>query len=310
MTEILFTESAAGSMQYAKSIKNTLGSSTAVFLLTDDGHEPAPEEIAEAEAKVEEERRKRVKNTIPMEGSPRDVAWFPLSLSTGDISGPFSDARAEFLQSQVLCSDPNMSDVGQAMVESARQSLEKVLSADGPLRVWTSHNPDELCGFCHLLTLLPENADIRVIKLPEYDVCGATLTTHTGWGEVLPERLGAYLPLEKPLSTIERRHYANLWHTLRRENGPLRAIVNGRLTTVGADFYDHFILRELEKQPEEFHEARLIGEILGKYQLGISDSLIALRIEHFISLGILTPITESEDGVLYRRYLRKQNCTK
>ena len=310
MTEILFTESAAGSMQYAKSIKNTIGSSTAVIFMTDDGSEPTPEEIAKAEAKVEWERRKRIKNAVPMEGSPQDVAWFPLNLSVGDISDPFSDARAGFLQSQVLCSDPHMSDVGKTMIESARQSLEKVLSSDSPLRIWTSNNPDELCGFCHLLTLLPENADIRVIKLPEYDVSGSTLTTHTGWGEVLPERLGAYLPLEKPLTAIERRHYTTIWHSLRRENGPLRAVVNGRLTTVGADFYDCFILRELEKQPDEFHEARLIGEILGKYQLGISDSLIALRIEDFISRGILTPVTESEDGLLYRRYLRKQYCAK
>lgn len=310
MIEILFTESAAGSMQLAKSIKNTLGSSTAVFLVTDDGREPTPEEIAEAEAQVEEERRKRAENAVPMEGSPHDVAWFPLNLSTGDISDPFSDSRATFLQSQVLCSDPHMFGVGKAMLESARQSLEKVRSSDGPLRIWTSHNPDELCGFCHLLTLLPQNADIRVIKLPEYEVCGHTLTIHNSWGEVLPERFGAYLPLEKPLSAIERRHYTNLWRQLQRENGPLRAVVNGRLTTVGADFYDAFILRELAKQPEEFHEARLIGEILGKYQLGISDSLIALRIEDFISRGILAPVTRSEDGLLYHRWLRKQNCTK
>lgn len=305
MIEILFTESAAGSMQCAKSIKNTLGSSTAVFLLTDDGHEPTPEEIAEAEAQVEEERRKRDENAVPMEGSPHDVAWFPLNLSMGDISDPFSDARAGFLQSQVLCSDPHMSGVGQAMLESARQSLEKIRSSDGPLRIWTSRNPDELCGFCHLLTLLPKNADIRIIKLPEYEISGSTLTTHTGWGEVLPERFGAYLPLEKPLSDIERRYHTGIWRQLQRENGPLRAVVNGRLTTVGVDFYDCFILRELEKQPEEFHEARLIGEILGKHQLGISDSLIALRIEDFISRGILTPVTQSEDGLLYHRYLRK-----
>lgn len=305
MTEILFTESAAGSMQYAKSIKNRVGSSTAVFLMTDDGREPTPEAIAEAEAQVERERRKRAENAVPMEGSPHDVAWFPLGLSMGDISDPFSDARADYLQSLVLCSDPHMSDVGQTMMGSARRSLEKVLSDHGPLRIWTSQNPDELCGFCHLLTLLPETADIRVIKLPEYEVSGTTLTIHTGWGEVLPERFGTYLPLEKPLTAIERRHYTNLWHSLRRENGPLRAVVNGRLTTVGADFYDTFILRELAKQPDEFHEARLIGEILGRHQLGIGDSLIALRIEHFISQGILTPTTDPADGLLYHRRLRK-----
>ena len=118
--------------------------------------------------------------------------------------------------------------------------------------------------------------------------------------------LGSFQRLERPLTAIERRYFANMWRELARENGPLRAVINGRLCTVGADFYDHFILRELQKQPAEFHEARLIGDILGRYQLGIGDSLIALRIEDFISRGMLEPITQpGEDRPLYHRYLRK-----
>lgn len=296
-------------MQYAKSAKKKIGSSTAIVFLSDDGNEPTPEELAEAEAKVERERQRRDENTVLMEGSPQEVAWFPLGLSMGDISDPFSDARAGFLQSLVFSTDPNLSGVGEAMVASARRSLEKVLSADGPIRIWTSRNPDEYCGFCHLLTLLPETADIRVVMLPEYEVCGSTITVHNSWGEVLPERLGAYLPLEKTLSAIERSRYRALWRQLQRENGPLRATINGCLTTVGEDFYDPFILRELSSQPDEFHEARLIGDILGKYQLGISDALVAMRIEHFISQGILSPVTDPKDGHGYRRWLRKQFTT-
>ena len=95
---------------------------------------------------------------------------------------------------------------------------------------------------------------------------------------------------------------------MQEENSPLRAMVNGQLLSVGADFYDGIILREIEKQPVEFHEGRLIGEILGRYQLGLGDSLIALRIEEFISRGMLTPATEPmEDRPIYHRYLRKVN---
>jgi hypothetical protein len=97
-----------------------------------------------------------------------------------------------------------------------------------------------------------------------------------------------------------------LWRTMQAQNSPLRAMVNGRLLSVGADFYDGIILREIEKQPREFHEGRLIGEILGRYQLGLGDSLIALRIEEFISRGMLTPATEAEpDRPIYHRFLRK-----
>ncbi|MBE6950786.1 MAG: DUF1835 domain-containing protein [Ruminococcaceae bacterium] len=277
MIEVLFTESAAGSILSARQVEwNTRIS-----------------------AKIDHQ----------MEENHRNVVCFPLSLSMGDLSDPLSDHRAAFIQSMVLIPGSDFSNIGQTEVSTARESLEKVLAAieDGqPIRIWYSQNPDELCGLFHLLTILPANADIRVVELPRYEVHENTLLSYSGWGEVNPMELGSLQRLEWPLTAIERRYFANMWRELQRENGPLRAVINGRLCTVGTDFYDHFILRELQKQPSEFHEARLIGEILGRYQLGISDSLIALRIEDFISRGMLEPITQpGEDRPIYHRYLRK-----
>ena len=74
-----------------------------------------------------------------------------------------------------------------------------------------------------------------------------------------------------------------------------------------ADFYDGFLLRELENQPRVFHEARYIGTVLGKYLPGLSDWLIAQRLEAFISRGMLTPATEPEEHhPIYHRILRKE----
>ncbi len=309
MIEVLFTESAAGSMQYAKSAKNIIGSAFGIVYTTDDGREPTPEELAKEQTRVEEEHRKKLKNAVPMEGTARDVACFPLGLSMGSISDPLSDERADFIQSTVLISGPNFSDIGKTEVDTARESLKKVLAAidDGePVRIWTSRNPDELCGFCHFLTLLPKNADIRVVELPEYEVRENELLTYSGWGEVDALEMGAFQRLERPLTDNERRYFAGLWRELVRENGPLRAVVNGRLCTVGEDFYDSFILRELEQEPERFHEGRLIGRILGRYQLGIGDSLIALRLEEYISRGMLVPVTTAgAECPTYHRYLKK-----
>lgn len=305
MIEVLFTESAAGSMQYAKNVKNIIG----IVLLTDDGHEPTPEEIAREQARVEEEHRNKQENAVPMEGSPKDVACFPLSLSMGDISDPISDKRAAFIQSTVLIPGSDFADIGQTEVNTARESLSKILTAieqGQPIRFWYSRNPDELCGLCHLLTLLPKNADLRVVELPTYELEENTMITYSSWGEVDPMRLGSYQRLERPLTDMERRHFIALWRELVVENGDLRAVINGRLCTVDAGFYDRFIILELSKQPETFQEARVIGEILGKYQLGISDSLVALRIEEFISRGMLQPVTEPEtDRPNYHRWLRK-----
>ena len=308
MIEILFSESAAGSMKLAKGIKNIVGSSTAVFIHSDEEGKISPEELEAERLRVEEEHRKRRKNATQVEGTPRDVGCFPLNLSMGDISDPFSDTRTEFLQSTVMIGGPDFSRIGAELMETARKSLERVRSAREPVRIWTSRNPDEFCGFCHILTELPKDADIRVVELPEYEVLGNEIRTYSGWGEISPYELGRFQTLERPLSITERRYFSMLWRTIQMENSPLRAMVNGQLLSVGADFYDSIILRELEKQPREFHEGRLIGEILGRYRLGLGDSLIALRIEEFISRGMLTPATEPmEDRPIYHRYLRKEH---
>ena len=50
-----------------------------------------------------------------------------------------------------------------------------------------------------------------------------------------------------------------------------RQMLNGKLQSVSEDIYDSFILREIAEQPEQFKMAIVIGNVLGKYQLGISD---------------------------------------
>lgn len=97
------------------------------------------------------------------------------------------------------------------------------------------------------------------------------------------------------------------WEQLKRENATLRAVVNRQLVSVPDTFYDAFILRELEAQEDEFMEAVLIGKVLGKYSLGISDGLIALRIEQFIKEGKLEVITHAKpQDPSYHRMLRKR----
>lgn len=306
MLEILFTEWAAGSMQYAKSTKNIVDCSTSVFIRKADGSEASPEELVLEQTQVEDVLRKKHENAVPMEGNIEDILCFPLNLSMGDISDPFPDSRVDFLQSLVLIAGDQFADVGREMMNTARKSLERLRSATGPIRLWFSHQPDEYCGFCHLLTLLPEDADIRVVELPDYEVLGSEVRTYTGWGDIEPTELGRFQALERPLGDTERRYFGGLWQQLQSENGVLRAVVNGRLCTVEEDFYDGFLLRALQKQPLEFHEGRLVGTILGQYGLGIGDSLVALRLEEFISRGMLVPITEPEENhPIYHRWLRK-----
>ena len=303
MIEILFSEGAAGSILDAIRLENVAWRSTEDFLRAVENGETKPK-------KMEGKPSQELENGVQVEGELRNIACFPLSLSLGDVSEPFSDGRAEFLQSMVRMAREEFSGVGRELLETARMGLKTVLAAADagePVRIWYSRNPDEFCGFCHLLSLLPKGADIRVVELPEYEVLGRELRTYSGWADMEPADFDRFRARERSLTDHEHRYFAGLWRELQAENGPLRAVVNGRLCTVEADFYDGFLLRELENQPREFHEARFIGTVLGKYLPGLSDWLIAQRLEAFISRGMLTPATEPEEHhPIYHRILRKE----
>lgn len=86
------------------------------------------------------------------------------------------------------------------------------------------------------------------------------------------------------------------WSQLRAENAPLRAIISGRLCSVGEDFYDPFIRAHIPDGT--FRVAQLIGDVLGQCQLGIGDWWIAKRIQAMVNHGEL--ITVTENGSFYR----------
>lgn len=95
---------------------------------------------------------------------------------------------------------------------------------------------------------------------------------------------------------------------MRKENSPLRTILNGQLLSVPETFYDFFILREIDAQRNEFPEAAVAGNMLGKYRLGIGDAWVALRIEEFVQDGLLEAVTMASPGdPVYHRILHKRH---
>lgn len=131
---------------------------------------------------------------------------------------------------------------------------------------------------------------------------------YTGWGEIEPYEWGKMAALGNKLPTNSIRAMANHWKQLQKENAPLRASLNGRLVSAPETLYDSYILRELAEQKEEFLEAEVVGNVLGKYCLGIGDAWVAFRIEQFIKDGLLEPTTEAkQDAPVYHRILRKHS---
>ena len=78
-----------------------------------------------------------------------------------------------------------------------------------------------------------------------------------------------------------------------------------RLRRLPEDAYDVSIRRALAEAPREFREGRLIGDILGRCALGISDGWLAMRIEAMVQSGELAVVRETEADRPYSRVLRR-----
>lgn len=240
-----------------------------------------------------------------------DVAGLSFQLDMGDIAGSVMDEfRREFIAG-MFRTDPygELSELDESIRQfwdSCTTDLETLRTrarAGEPVRIWYSHAPYSLCGLYDALYQL-RNCDCRItaVQLPDYEPVGENgVVEAVSWGEIDPERFAGYLPLESEIPKAVRHVMALEWGTLKQENAPLRAVLNGRLHSVSEDFYDTFIRGEI---PEgSFRTAELIGAVLGRHRLGIGDWLIAGRIRRMIETGELRMV--QKNPAFYRSILEK-----
>ena len=179
------------------------------------------------------------------------------------------------------------------------------------MRVWHSRQPDEACGLRWLLSALAPwreaRGDVLLVELPAYmeDTEDACLRSFRGWGEVNIEDWGRFAERQHAVSPRLCAALADEWRAVGVENAPLRALVSDRLRSLPEDAYDVSIRRALAEASREFREGRLLGDLLGKYALGISDGWLAMRIEAMVQSGELAVAREAEADRLYSRVLRR-----
>lgn len=296
MIEVLFGESEGGSMKVAKNYN--VSSSCAVGWIG-EGKKPSKKEL------------NKMFEGKPVGGSSSEVICLPFMLDIGKIQIPIED---EYRKELML----DMYSNGRIDRESLRKELEEVwvryleeierlkayIASGEQIRIWYSNAPYSLCGFyftCYLLQKI--KCDLSVIKLPEYkyDAENRITTSYSSWGEIEAGKFYQFLPLERSVSDDEKSYFSSKWQDLKEDNSPLRAVINGKLTGVSDDFYDFIIRKELPD--EEFVMARLIGDILGKYPIGIGDWWYAKRIKWMIERGEIEVIDKKEDT--YSQILKK-----
>lgn len=318
MIEIVFSDSACGGLKIAQHYGNGKyqGGCIGVCVIGSDGREATKREIKAAQREAEEKARLSWEKAIPMGGNTADIYGFNLALSVGDISENQPGIKRLQTLEHLYSVYPNDegNQAAQEMLKKANKDLETLqerVAAGESIRIWYSNQPDEMCGLYWFLWQLDhwetQGSQVYLVKLPEWEVDeNGNILRRVSWGEVAAWEWHRYLALQKSAPPEFCKSCASHWMELRKENTPLRVMLNGQLVSAPETIYDDFILREIAEEDEEFQEAMIVGQVLGKYQLGIGDYWVALRIEEMIRAGKLEPVTESaEDSPRYHRRLKK-----
>jgi len=290
MLDIVFGDSLKGMLKYAR------GGSMVTGRIR--GFGPAEADTVTAE--------------VPILTDTGEVACIGFALDVGDISdGLLGRGRREayrllwgrFHAFHDSGHDTEGNDYFAGLEEDCKRLMFAAEKGE-PLRIWLDRSPATVCGLyalCHAIRGL--DCPVYVAELPQYLPGQNSLRRYAGWGEMEPEQLPAFAEAAKALHPMLRRHHANAWQELVEQNAPLRAVVNGELMSVPEDFYDHLILRHIPNG--EFHMARLIGEVLGRHQIGVGDGWYAARIERMISDGRLKVVSPGSLEHPYSRILAR-----
>lgn len=312
MLEVLFSDSAAGSMKMAINHDSVIGGCISVIGTHEDGSPLSEEETGRLQQEHEEQERCRWAQAIPLRGDTRDILPFSLYLSVGPIDedgiGPLRETTLE----QLLSVYPQGRQAAAEMLASARQNLNTLLTRPPhePVRFWVDRTPDAACGLRWALDQLRplglENLDLWVVELPAQGPLAEGGLVLRSLGELHPSEYGRLAQDARPLPADQAAALAVQWQELKKQNAPLRAVLNGLLVSAAEDLYDPYLRWTLDEMSDTFQEAILIGRTLGQFPLGYGDTWLAMRVEQWIADGKLTALTKADAGSpAYHRMLQK-----
>jgi len=301
MMDIVFSDSEKGLFRYAQRCGHSVGGASAIGIIGQAGEDLTQDENDSLLAEAIRQQEQRLCAEKPLGGNAQDVIGLSFALDIGDIASPVTAAGRRDLLREMLGANPwgELPDL-EASIDAHWQNcvsdLEKLLSraqAGESARIWYSDAPYATCGLYHVIHLLQGcECDITVVKLPGYLPLGDQgARSAVSWAEVCPGELADYLPSAVAMPKCVRQAISAEWQGLMRQNARLRVVVNGRLQSAAADFYDSFIRRQVPDG--HFKVAQLIGHVLGQCQLGVGDWLIADRIKQMIKSGELLMVEQA-----------------
>lgn len=241
-----------------------------------------------------------------MHGDSKEIVSIGFFLEIGDITGKIDGKERQDVFQQTLGRHHSDNKHKERLFSEQRKDLESLMAAataGDTIRIWKSNAPYSISGFHYICNLLKDiDCPIRTVSLHEPILSdNQTITAYNNWGEVSPVEVYDYLSFEESISELEKRMRSNHWEELKKENAPLRAIVNGKLISVPENFYDFLILKNIPD--DEFRVRELIARLLMKYKLNVMDRWYALRIDQMIEEAKLVVIENKEND--YERVIKK-----
>ena len=294
MLELCFDMSTCGALRVAQHCGGGGKGAVGVIVAASDQGDPVAEQAARRAAEAFRRQEELEREAIPLGGSPNDVLTLSLGLDMGDIREPLGEVRYQ-LQRQWYDGENEIADRDWGRNLEAAERL-KACGPGDTVRIWADRTPHSACGLLHAASLLKDTkAAVHVVFLPLWRETGdgKTLVSYLGWGEVEPELFGHFLSHEIPVPPVALGAMAHQWEALRRENAPLRAVVNGQVRSVGEDFYDEMIRRHIPEGQTKI--ANIIGDVLGREKPGIGDVWLAERIRWMLSAGELRMVREDPE---------------
>ena len=301
MLELCFSQSARGGLRCAQHCGGGGRKIIGVIMGRDDGRPATRKEIRQAQKQTQQKREALDREAIPLGGTPSDVLELSLGLDMEDIREPLGEARRELLRRWYDGNDEAADQDWQETLESADRL--RACGTGDAVRIWVDHTPSSACGLLHAASILEKTgAAVSVVPLPHWREEGKTVVSYQGWGEVEPELFGHFLSREEPVPPLILGVMASRWRELQQENAPLRAVVNGRVRSVGADFYDGLIRKHIPEGQTKI--ANIIGDVLGREKPGIGDVWLAERIRWMLSAGELRMVREDKE-MFYRSVVER-----
>ena len=244
-------------------------------------------------------------------GNAADVVGLSFMLDIGDISGDVCGSEREMVIRKMygFAFDEREDREFRRFVESSREDLarvKKAAEAGETIRIWRGESAQDACGLRHLLWEIRSfDCEVLEVPLPRLSESAENeVREQADWGSVLPGQFYRFLSGSGRIPTLIRRRLAGEWAELVRENATLRAVINGQLMGVPEDFYDPLLLGNMPD--DAFHMARLLGNVLGKYDIGVGDCWYAERIRKMIASGKLSLVSAGGGDHPYSLILRKK----